>query len=96
MDYYISDSVSYHSHVVTYFFLLFFSFFFWGGVSYLVIWCFEPSQPLQITSGLNETFIKRHIHERTTNKAEIRPEEQSETAGGFGENLWNVIQLKGT
>ena len=43
----------------------------------LVNWCFEPSQPIRIISGLKETFIKRHIVERT-NKAEIRSEEQSE------------------
>ena len=42
-----------------------------------VNWCFEPSQPLGIISGLKETFIKRHIIERT-NKVEIRPKEQSE------------------
>ena len=36
----------------------------------------------------------RYIVERT-NKAEIRPEEQSEKAESFGENLWNEIQLKG-
>ena len=34
----------------------------------LVNWCFEPSQPLGIISGLKETFIKRHVAERT-NKA---------------------------
>ena len=39
--------------------------------------CFEPSQPLGITSGLKETSTKRYIVERT-NKAEIRREEQSE------------------
>ena len=42
-------------------------------------WCFKPSQPPGITSGLKETFSKRYIVERT-NKAEIRPEEQSEKA----------------
>ena len=41
----------------------------------LVSWCFKPSQPQRIISGLRETFIKRYIVERT-NKAEIRPEEQ--------------------
>ena len=30
-----------------------------------VSWCFEPSQPLRIISGLKETFIKRYIVERT-------------------------------
>ena len=44
--------------------------------------------------GLKETFIKRCIVERT-NRAEIRPEEQSEkTESGRG-NLRNEIQLKG-
>ena len=45
--------------------------------SQLVNWCFEPSQPLGIISGLKETFIKRYTVERT-NKAELRPQEQSE------------------
>ena len=40
-----------------------------------VNWCFEPSQPLGITSGLKETFIKRYKVERT-NTAEGRPKEQ--------------------
>ena len=47
-----------------------------------------------IISGLKETFTKRYIVERT-NKAEIRPEEQSEKAEGCLENLWNEMQLKG-
>ena len=42
-----------------------------------VIWCFEPCQPLGILLGLKETFRKRYLVERT-NKAEIRPGEQSE------------------
>ena len=54
-------------------------------VSYLVNWCFEPSQHLRIISGLKETFIKRHVVERT-NKAEIRPEEQSEKTESSREN----------
>ena len=45
-------------------------------------------------SGLKETVIKRHIVERT-NKAEIRPEEQSEKTESCRENLWTEIQLKG-
>ena len=45
-------------------------------------------------SGLKETFIKRHIVERT-NKTEIRAEEQSEKAESSRENVWNEIQLKG-
>ena len=56
--------------------------------------CFEPSKPLGIILGLKETFIKRYIVERT-NKADIRPEEQSEKAESCRENLWNEIQLKG-
>ena len=59
-----------------------------------VNWCFKPSQPQRITSGLKETFIKRYTVERT-NKAEIRPEEQSEKTESCRENLWNEIQLKG-
>ena len=39
----------------------------------LVSWCFKPSQPQRITSGLKETFTKRYIVERA-NRAEIRPE----------------------
>ena len=42
--------------------------------------------------GLKETFIKIYIVKRT-NKAEIRPEEQSEKAESCRENLWNGIQL---
>ena len=60
----------------------------------LVSWCFKPSQPQRIVSGLREIFIKRYIVERT-NKAEIRPEEQTEKAESCGENLCNEIQLKG-
>ena len=47
------------------------------GISLLVNWCFEPNQPLGVTSGLRETFIKRYAVERTS-KAEVRPEEESE------------------
>ena len=46
-------------------------------VDWLVSWYFEPSQPLGIVSGLKKTFITRHTVEKT-NKAKIRPEEQSE------------------
>ena len=56
---------------------------------------FEPSQPLGITSGLKETFIQRYIGE-STNKAEMRPEEQSGKRESRRENLWNEIQLKGS
>ena len=62
--------------------------------SYLVIGCFEPSQSQRIVSGFKETFIKRDTVERT-NKAEIRPEEQSGKARSRRENVWNKIQLKG-
>ena len=37
---------------------------------------------------------KRYVVE-TTNKTEIRPEEQSEKTGSCSENLWNEMQLKG-
>ena len=47
-----------------------------------------------IISGLRNTVIKRYTVERT-NKAELRPEEQSEKAESCRENLWNEIQLKG-
>ena len=50
----------------------------------LVSWCFKPSQPQRIISGLRETFIKRYKVERTY-KAEIRPEEESEKAELTGE-----------
>ena len=63
-------------------------------VNQLVSWCFKPSQPQRIISGLRETFIKRHVVERT-NEAEIRPEEPSEKTESCRENLWNEIQLKG-
>ena len=53
-------------------------------VCLLVDWCFEPSPLLGIISGLKETFIKRNTVERT-NKAEVRPEEQSENGGLPGE-----------
>ena len=34
--------------------------------------CFKPSQPQRITLGLQETFIKRYIVERTNN-TDLRP-----------------------
>ena len=61
----------------------------------LVSWCFKPSQPQRIISGLRDTFKKRYIVERT-NKTEIRPEEQTEKAESCRENLWKEIQLKGS
>ena len=42
---------------------------------------------------LTETFLKRYTVERT-DKAEMRPEEQSENARRCQENLRNEIQLK--
>ena len=63
-------------------------------VCLLVNWCFDPSQPLWIISGLKETFIKRYIVERR-NRAEIRLEEQCEKSESCRENLWNETQLKG-
>ena len=50
----------------------------------MVSWCFKPSQPQRIISGLRETFIKRFIVERT-NKAEIRPEGENQLPGEFKE-----------
>ena len=38
--------------------------------------------------------MKRYIVERT-NKAELRPEEESGKAESCRENLWNEIELKG-
>ena len=60
----------------------------------LVNWCFEPNQPQGFLTWLKETFTKRLIVERT-DKAEIRPEQQSEKAESCRENLWNEIHLKG-
>ena len=65
-----------------------------GMDCWLVSWYFKPSQPQRIISGLKETVIKRYIAERT-NKAEIKPEEQSEKAESCRENSWNEIQFKG-
>ena len=62
--------------------------------SYLISWCFKPSQPQRITSQLRESFIKIYTIERT-NKSEIRPKEQSEKAESCLENVWNETQLKG-
>ena len=44
--------------------------------------------------GLKKTFIKIYIVERT-NKAETRPEEESEKVESCRENLCNKIQVKG-
>ena len=40
-------------------------------------------------------FHKRYKQLKETNKAEIRPEEQSEKAESCRDNLWKEIQLKG-
>ena len=45
-------------------------------------------------SGLQGTFIKRCIVERT-NREETGQEEQSKKAENCQEDLWNEIQLKG-
>ena len=55
----------------------------------------EPSEPLQITSGLKETFKEKYTVERT-NKAEIRLKVKSEKKESCREKLWNEIQLKGS
>ena len=65
-----------------------------SSTSLLVSWCFKPSQTQRITSGLKKTFITRYVVERT-NKAEIRPEEQSGKTEICRENLRNGRQLKG-
>ena len=59
-------------------------------VSYLVSWCFKPSQSQRIISGLRKTFMKSYIIQRT-NEAEIRPENKSEKAESCRENLWNEL-----
>ena len=59
-------------------------------ISKLVSWCFKPSQPQRIISGLKETFIKKYIVERT-NKADLRPEESCEKAESCREILWNKV-----
>ena len=56
-----------------------------SATAVIVNWCVEPNQPLEIISGLEETFVKRYIVERT-NKAEIRPEEQSQKTESCREN----------
>ena len=60
----------------------------------LVDWCFKPSQPRRIISGLKETFIKRYKVEKS-NKAKIRPEEQSKKEESCRENLRTKIWFKG-
>ena len=43
-------------------------------IGWLVSWCFKPSQPQRIITGLREISIKRYIVAMTY-MAEIRPEE---------------------
>ena len=62
--------------------------------SKLISWCFKPSQPQRIISGLRETLIKRSVVKRN-NKTELRPEEQSEKAESCRENIWNELPSKG-
>ena len=71
----------------------FFFFFFNSKQHKLVDWCFEPSQPLGIISGLKETFRRRYIAQRTT-KAEIRPEELSEKTESCRENSCDEITVE--
>ena len=47
-----------------------------------------------IISGLEKTSVKRYKVKRT-NKAEIRPEEESEKVESCRENVWTEIQLTG-
>ena len=47
----------------------------------------------KIISGLKETFIKRHIVERTS-KSKMRPEERSGKTESCRKNVWIEIQLK--
>ena len=49
---------------------------------------------MEIISGPKETFKKRYKVERT-DKAEVRPQEQSEKTESCRENLWNEMQFKG-
>ena len=53
-----------------------------------------PPTNLLLLAGQKEIFINRYTVERI-NKADIRPEEQSEKAENCRENLWNETQLKG-
>ena len=58
-----------------------------------VSWGLSPVNQQRVVLGLKQTFIKRYIVERT-NKAEVRPEEQSEKAESCRENFQNEIHLK--
>ena len=59
-----------------------------AGTRYAMLsWCFKPSQPQRIISGLTETFHKEIYIDETTNKAEIRPEEQHKKAESCFENF---------
>ena len=61
----------------------------------LLVGVFEPSRPQRIISGLSVTFVKIYTVERT-DKAEMRPEEQSEEVESCWENLWNEIPFERT
>ena len=62
----------------------------------VLVWCelvIKASQPQRIISGLRETFVKRYIVQRT-NKAELRPEVQSEKVKSCRENLERAIKTE--
>ena len=61
-------------------------------VAYLVFWA--QSTTVRIISGLKNTCLKSYIVERT-NKAELRPQEQSEKKESRRENLWKKYSWKG-
>ena len=60
-------------------------------ISWLVLYAQSTTKDYIRAEG---DFYKRCVVERT-NRAEIRPEEQSEKVGSCRENLWNEIQMKG-
>ena len=55
----------------------------------LVSWCLKPSKPQGTMSGLRETFIKRYVVKRT-DKAELRPEEQSEKTDNIVGRIYGI------
>ena len=66
--------------------------FLWRAVAHcetevcLGTWCFKPTPPLRIISGLKKAFIHRYLVERT-DKTGIKSEEQSERAESRRENI---------